>query len=99
MAKGQKTGGRQKGTPNRLSGTVKEMIRQLLQDELQKMPSVLNQLPPKERVESIIKLLPYLLPKADGVQAPPQTLQQKHSFITEIFNQSIAARAGANTKS
>jgi len=30
MAKGKKTGGRQKGTPNKLTGEVKEMILQAL---------------------------------------------------------------------
>ena len=30
MAKGKKTGGRQKGTPNRLTGALKDMILQAL---------------------------------------------------------------------
>ena len=30
MARGQKTGGRQKGTPNKVTGTLKDMILQAL---------------------------------------------------------------------
>ena len=32
MAKGKKTGGRQKGTPNKLTAEVKDMVRQALDD-------------------------------------------------------------------
>ena len=73
MAKGIKTGGRQKGTSNKLSGTVKEMITQFVTDELQHLPTLLNKLEPKEKAEYIIKLLPYILPK----KAPVDTLKDK----------------------
>jgi len=86
MAKGQKTGGRKLGTPNRISYNVKELIRNIVNDELQKMPGLLNKMSPKERVETTIKLLPYLLPKADDIQSTPGDFKQKHSFITDIMN-------------
>ncbi len=86
MAKGQKTGGRKLGTPNRISYNVKELIRNILNDELQKMPGLLNKLSPKDRVETTLKLLPYLLPKAEEVQSTSGDIKQKHSFITDIMN-------------
>jgi len=73
MAKGIKTGGRQKGTSNKLSGTVKEMITQFVTNEIQHLPALLNQLESKEKAEYIIKLLPYILPK----KAPVDTLKEK----------------------
>lgn len=99
MARGQKTGGRQKGTPNRISYNVKELINNLLRDELHKMPSLLNKMSPKERVDTTIKLLPFLLPKADEVQAPTKTMKETHSFITDIFSKCQLGSDGANSQS
>lgn len=99
MARGQKTGGRQKGTPNRISYNVKELINNLLRDELHKMPSLLNKMSPKERVDTTIKLLPYLLPKADEVQVPTQNFREKHTFITDILSKCQLGSEGANSQS
>ena len=84
MAKGIKTGGRQKGTSNKLSGTVKEMITQFVTDEIQHLPTLLNKLEPKDRAEYIIKLMPYILPK----KAPVDTLKEKdpHERRSLMFN-------------
>jgi hypothetical protein len=86
MAKGIKTGGRQKGTSNRLTGPIKEMIVQFVTNEIQHLPGLLNQLEPKDKAEYIIKLLPYILPK----KAPVDTLKEKdpnerRSLIHNMF--------------
>jgi hypothetical protein len=85
MAKGIKTGGRQKGTPNRLTGTAKETIQQIIDQELKTFPALLNQLEPKEKIDVIIKMLPYVVPKAD----PPKEeilLRDSHSeFVSRIM--------------
>lgn len=65
MAKGYKTGGRQKGSKNKVTGTVKEMISKSISKELESLPKLLDQLEPKERMDALIKLLPYLIPKAE----------------------------------
>jgi hypothetical protein len=70
MAKGIKTGGRKVGTKNKLSGTTKEMITEIVTKELQKLPGLIEQLESKERIDLIIKLLPYISPKILPVEAP-----------------------------
>lgn len=82
MAKGLKTGGRQKGTSNKLSGTVKEMITQFVTDELQHLPTILNKLEPKEKAEYIIKLLPYIVPRIAPAEAPKE---ERKKSIYEMF--------------
>lgn len=57
---GRKYGGRKKGTPNKITGTVKEMINKTLTKELESLPKLLSELSPKERVDAVIKFLPYL---------------------------------------
>jgi hypothetical protein len=73
MAKGLKTGGRQKGTSNKLSGTVKEMITQFVENEVRHLPGLLTQMEPKEKADLILKLLPYIIPKV----VPPDTSTEK----------------------
>lgn len=84
MARGIKTGGRQKGTSNKLTGTVKEMITQFVTNEVQHMPTLLNKLEPKEKADFIIKLLPYILPKIAPVDAPKEI--SKNHLIFSMFS-------------
>lgn len=67
MAKGVKTGGREKGTPNRLTKELRRVLKDLLHQELENLPEHLNSLEPKERLEILVKLLPYAIPKVEPV--------------------------------
>lgn len=87
MAKGIKTGGRQKGTSNKLTGSVKEMITQLIENEVKHLPGLLNQMQPKEKADLVLKLLPYIIPKIASVDAPkekPQRMDWQH--IRKMMN-------------
>jgi len=90
MAKGIKTGGRQKGTANKLTGTVKEMIGQLVAKEIENLPTVLNKLEPKEKAEFIIKLLPYILPKRAPVGEPKENLADRSRLIHSLFKDQMS---------
>jgi hypothetical protein len=67
MAKGIKTGGREQGTPNRLTSELRRILKDLLHQELENLPEHLNSLEPKERLEILVKLLPYAIPKVEPV--------------------------------
>lgn len=87
MAKGLKTGGRQRGTSNKLTGTVKEMITQFVETEIRHLPQLLKQLEPKEKADLIIKLLPYIVPKIAPVDAPKDiTPQERWKYLKEMMN-------------
>ncbi len=57
-----KFGGRQKGTPNKRTA-ITENIEQLVLQEFEKIPAYIESLNNRERLEFIIKLLPYAVPK------------------------------------
>lgn len=67
MAKGSKTGGREAGTPNRLTKELRTTLKNILFEEFENLPSQLDKLKPKERIELMIKLLPFALPKTNTV--------------------------------
>jgi hypothetical protein len=60
---GYKTGGRQKGTPNKTTADIRNVIHDLLSHELEYMISNLDKLPDDKRFEIILKLMPYVVPK------------------------------------
>ena len=68
MAHGYKTGGRSAGTPNKKT-SIGKLVEQLLEKELTNINNYLNN---KERIEVILKLLPYATPKL--------TRQEKHGI-------------------
>ena len=64
---GKKYGGRQKGTPNKLTKELRSFLKDILYQELEQIQEHLDALNPKERVELLIKLMPYALPKVTSV--------------------------------
>ena len=87
-----KTGGRKKGTPNKTTGQFKESIDLILESELERFKTDLDQLEPKERVNVILKLLEFTVPKL-------QRTESQHEFKEPVSLPSIYwANIGQNEK-
>ncbi|GAP69927.1 hypothetical protein BA6E_121380 [Bacteroidales bacterium 6E] len=69
MAKGIKTGGREAGTPNRLTSELRSVLKEIIYDEMQRLPDALADLPIKDRLDILIKLCNFVLPKVEKVKA------------------------------
>jgi len=63
MATGVKTGGRQKGTSNKVTTDLRQLLKEFVTGELSKVDSLLEQVEAKDRLELLVKLLPYTLPR------------------------------------
>ena len=68
MAVGVKTGGRQRGTPNKVTADLRKVLKQIIAAELEALPQTLAQLPGKDRVELVLKLMPFCLPKIESIE-------------------------------
>jgi len=64
---GIKYGGRQKGTPNIMTKELRSVLKDILYQELEEVQERFKLLEPKERIELLIKLMPYALPKVTSV--------------------------------
>ena len=63
---GKKYGGRKKGTPNKLTKELRSVLKEVIYNELENIEDRLDQLEPKQRVELVIKLMPYVFPKMES---------------------------------
>lgn len=62
-----KYGGRQKGTPNRMTKELRSVLKEILYQELEVIQEHLELLEPKERLELLIKLMPFVMPKTTNI--------------------------------
>jgi hypothetical protein len=75
MARGFKTGGRQAGQPNKLTAELREILSDVIRDELEALPERLNELETKDRLALLEKFTAYVLPKMDASSDQPQSEQ------------------------
>lgn len=87
MAKGIKTGGRAKGTINKATAETKELLQKIVSNEIDKIDVLLAQLQPKERIDAIIKLLPYIVPKQSELVI--EDISDKPRTVIRWGNESI----------
>lgn len=63
MPKGIKYGGRQRGTGNKLSAALKEVLNEYCMNEFQFLNTNIERLTLHERIILFTKVLPFILPK------------------------------------
>ena len=59
----KKQGGRTKGVPNRLTKEMRSILKDVVYNELDNIQDTLQSLTAKERLDVLLKLLPYVVPK------------------------------------
>lgn len=64
---GIKHGGRKKGTPNRLTKDIRAVLKNVVSNEIENLETTLDTLNPKEGLDILLKILPYILPKVDKI--------------------------------
>tara|TARA_B100000700_G_C14374744_1_gene547675 strand:- start:45 stop:287 length:243 start_codon:yes stop_codon:yes gene_type:complete len=64
---GKKYGGRQKGTPNKLTKELRFNLKDILFNELETLEDRLEELEPRVRIELLIKLMPFVFPRINSV--------------------------------
>lgn len=84
-------GGRKAGTPNKVTGTVKEWIAQLIDKNRTQIEQDLASLEPKDRLMILEKLMQYVVPKQQsvgigGVMPQPMSMEEAKRIIRELGN-------------
>lgn len=91
MALNKKTGGRQKGTPNKTTAEIKEAINLIVSNNIDKLQSDIDSLEPKERIKVICDLLPFTVPKLQSIQQNEvdQETERKTTIVFKDFNNEV----------
>jgi hypothetical protein len=85
MAKGIKTGGRTKGTPNKITASIRETLAEVLNDyTLESLTSDLAELTPFERIKVTTGLYRLTLPPMK--QEVPEDNQEIQPIIINLGN-------------
>ncbi len=64
---GTKTGGRKAGTPNKITSELRDSLKAILDGELLTITASLDKLTPKERLDVVLRLMPYCMPKVETI--------------------------------
>jgi len=65
--------GRPPGAPNKTTAAIRENLEIALKGEIEKIPELLSKLEPKDRLEAIARLLPYISPKLQAAYLQEDT--------------------------
>lgn len=76
-----KTGGRQAGTPNKITGSLKGFITDLLNENREQIKEDLKAMRPKERIAAYLNMMQYVLPKQQAVSAE-MDIEGLHTNLT-----------------
>lgn len=78
---GKKYGGREAVTPNRITNKVREALNLIIQKELDFLINNIDQLELKDRLEFLIKILPYIIPKEKAKDEIKEPEKQFNTII------------------
>jgi hypothetical protein len=81
---GKKFGGRVKSTPNKTTQQSKEIVQKVISNELENLEVLLSKLSAKDRVNALIKLLPFVIPKQQEISIDTPIHQLQPIVLTVI---------------
>lgn len=82
-----KTGGRVKGTPNKVTGTLKSWITDLINCNRSQMEKDLKDLDPKDRLMFLEKMMQYVIPKQAAQQVKLDFDNLTDEQLQQIINE------------
>ena len=83
MAQGLKTGGRQKGTPNKATSVIREHLNAVINELSNTVVEDLEKVTPKDRIHLYIKLLEYSIPKYRSIEKRVTTTLEEFVLMSE----------------
>ena len=85
MAKGIKTGGRNKGTPNKVTSETRNIIHSILTEELPNLRTYISEIEkPEIRAKLLIDLLPFIVPKYQNLSIQPGEGEEEKEMTIKV---------------
>ena len=90
--KGLKTGGRQKGTPNKLTSEIREKLNDYVYTEIDTLINNIDKIPIEKRLDLLTKILPYTIPKMSNIEVTSDNEINLDIEVSETEKQIILDR-------
>lgn len=87
--------GRPKGKPNKVTGQVRNVLSEIMQEEIKNIPNHIEKLKTEDRLEFILKVLPYLTPKLEAVAVDLESTTTKKMELSSLETSELVKRANA----
>lgn len=91
MAKGIKTGGRMKGSPNKKSELLSEALDSLKFNLPLRLAEIFPKLTPDKQMDCLLELLQYLYPKRKAIEVDENENAQSQ-MLTAILNRPMSSQ-------
>ena len=62
---GKKFGGRVKGTPNKTTSEIRDLLKLILENEIKVLPETIKNLKPNQKADIVFKLIQFVLPNPE----------------------------------
>lgn len=82
-----KTGGRRKGTPNKVTGNIREWLSNLVDKNRLQIEKDLKALEPKDRLQVLEKFMQYTTPKMQSIQTKIDFNQLSDEQLNTVINE------------
>lgn len=86
---GQKFGGRKKGTPNKSTSEIRDWLTSFLENQFDNLEETFESLSDKEKLNILVKLMPYVLPKITEETFPNPTDEKKEYDLSKLDNDEV----------
>lgn len=87
--------GRPKGIPNKVTGEVRNVLAEVMREEIKNIPKHIEKLKTEDRLEFILKVLPYLTPKLESVAVDLEATSTKKMELSGLETSELVKRANA----
>lgn len=78
-------GGRPKGSKNKITTQTKELIVEIINENIPQLQKDLKKLKPNERINALLGLLKYVVPIAKDKESEEQTNNTLNTLINRLF--------------
>jgi hypothetical protein len=85
--KGKKTGGRSKGTPNKVTEDVREALGVFMKSNFTDFETHYKKLSSKAKVFTYVKLLPYVTPAFSPLTLDPNKLPEE--YLNQLYQHAL----------
>ena len=82
-------GGRSKGTPNKITTSVREWIASVIDKNRSQMEADLQALEPKDRLQVMERLMQYVIPKQKEVESKVTVSEKDHGYFELLPDEAL----------